>query len=265
MNSMKGKKGIVFGVANQRSIAWGIAQKLLEDGAEVAFSYYGERLKGSLEKLLATDYPGCKMFECDVSQETQVLEVAKTYAEQVGQCDFLVHSVAFADKTYLEGYFYDTPKDVFLQALDISAYSLVSLVRAFQPSMTLGSSVVALTYLGSEKVVQNYNVMGVAKAALESCVRYLSHDLGPQGIRVNAISAGPVNTLAARGISDFTSLLKIHRKVAPLRENTTIEDVGGAGYFLLSDLSKGVTGEIMYVDGGYNIMAVGPINSYNME
>jgi len=261
---VKGKKGIIFGVANNRSIAWGIARKLLDMGADVAFSYMGERVRGNLEKLLV-DYPGCKMYDCDVGDEAQVQSVADQYKADVGQCDFLVHAVAFADKSYLDGPFLPTPKDVFLQAMDISAYSLVSMTRAFEPMMVPGSSVLALTYLGSEKVVQNYNVMGVAKAALEASVRYLAYDLGPKGIRVNAISAGPVNTLAARGISDFTDLLKIHRRVAPLRENTTPEHAGGAGYFLLSDLSNGVTAEIMYVDGGYNTVAVGPIDSYNKD
>lgn len=262
---MKGKKGIIFGVANNRSIAWGIAKKLLDKGADVAFSYMGgDRIRANLEKLLV-DYPGCKLYECDASDEDQINSVAELYKNEVGQCDFLVHAVAFADKAYLDGPFLPTPKSVFLQAMDISAYSLVSMTRAFEPLMVKGSSVLALTYLGSEKVVQNYNVMGVAKAALESCVRYLAYDLGPKGIRVNAISAGPVNTLAARGISDFTDLLKIHRQMAPLRENTIPEHVGGAGYFLLSDLSFGVTSEIMYVDGGYNTIAVGPIEAYNKD
>lgn len=261
---MKGKKGIVFGVANNRSIAWGIAKKLLDMGADVAFSYMGERTRANIEKLLV-DYPGCKLYDCDVSDESQIQKVAEQYRAEVGQCDFLVHAVAFADKSYLDGMFLPTPKEVFLQAMDISAYSLVSMTRAFEPMMAPGSSVLALTYLGSEKVVHNYNVMGVAKAALEACVRYLAYDLGPKGIRVNAISAGPVNTLAARGISDFTDLLKIHRRVAPLRENTIPEQVGGAGYFLLSELSCGVTSEIMYVDGGYNTIAVGPIEAYNKD
>jgi len=262
--SMKGKKGIIFGVANDRSIAWGIAKKLMEEGAEVVFSYNGERLKRNLEKLLQ-NYQSSKLYDCDVSTEENILKVAEQYKAEVGQCDFLVHAIGFADKSYLEGAFLPTPKDVFLQAMDISAYSLVSLTRAFKPLMTKGSAVLALTYLGSEKVVQNYNVMGVAKAALEAIVRYLAYDLGPEGIRVNAISAGPVNTLAARGISDFTDLLKIHRKIAPLRENTTPEHVGGAAYFLLSDLSFGVTSEIMYVDGGYNTVTVGPISAYDKE
>lgn len=261
---MKGKKGIVFGVANQRSIAWGIAQKLLENGAEVAFSYFGDRLKGSLEKLLV-DYPSSKMYSCDAGDESQIQLVADQFKADYGSCDFVVHSIAFANKEYLEGDFIRTPKEVFLQAMDISAYTLVSISRAFQPMLNKGASILALTYLGSEKVVQNYNVMGVAKACLEASTRYLANDLGPHGIRVNAISAGPVNTLAARGISDFTNLLRIHRRVAPLRDNTTIEDVGGAGLFLLSDLSKGITGEIMYVDGGYNVVAVGNLEAYNLQ
>lgn len=261
---MKGKKGIIFGVANQRSIAWGIAQKLMEEGAEVAFSYYGDRIKQTLDKLLV-DHPDAKMYDCDASNEADILKVAEQYKADFGSCDFVVHSIAFADKSYLEGEFLRTPKEVFLQAMDISAYTLVSITRAFAPMYNQGASVLALTYLGSEKVVYNYNVMGVAKAALEACVRYLANDLGPKGVRVNAISAGPVNTLAARGISDFTNLLRLHRRVAPLRENTTPEHVGGAGLFLLSDLSFGMTGEIMYVDGGYNITSVGPLDAYNLK
>lgn len=261
---MKGKKGIIFGVANQRSIAWGIAQQLMDQGADVAFSYFGDRIKGSLEKLLS-DKPDAKLYDCDCSDESQIQQVADQFKADFGGCDFIVHSIAFADKSYLEGDFLPTPKHVFLQAMDISAYTLVSITRSFAPFLNPGASIVALTYLGSEKVVTNYNVMGVAKAALEACVRYLANDLGPKGVRVNAISAGPVNTLAARGISDFTSLLKIHRKVAPMRDNTTPEYAGGAGLFLLSDLSRGITGEIMYVDGGYNVMAVGPIEAYNMS
>ncbi|HSQ43304.1 MAG TPA: enoyl-ACP reductase [Fibrobacteraceae bacterium] len=260
---MNGKKGIVFGVANQRSIAWGIAQKLMENGAEVAFSYFGDRLKGTLEKLLA-DKPNAKLYDCDASDESQIQATAERFKADFGSCDFIVHSIAFADKTYLEGEFLPTPKQVFLQAIDISAYTLVAITRAFEPILNPGSSIVALTYLGSQRVVLNYNVMGVAKATLEACVRYLANDLGPKGIRVNAISAGPVNTLAARGISDFTHLLKIHRKVAPLRANTTPEQVGGAGLFLLSELAVGVTGEILYVDGGYNTMAVGAMDAYNL-
>ena len=262
--SMKGKKGIIFGVANDRSIAWGIAKKLLDDGAEVAFSYNGERLKRNLDKILQ-NHPGCKLYDCDVSNEENVLKVAEQYKAEVGQCDFLVHAIGFANKDYLKGAFLPTPKDVFLQAMDVSAYSLVSLTRAFKPSMAKGCSILALTYLGSEKVVQNYNVMGVAKAALEAIVRYLAYDLGKDGIRVNAISAGPVTTLAARGISDFTDLVKIHRKIAPLHETTTLEHIGGAAYFLLSELSSGVTSEIMYVDGGYNTVAVGPMAAYDKE
>jgi len=262
--SMKGKKGIIFGVANDHSIAWGIAKKLLEEGAEVAFSYNGERLKRNLDKILQ-NHPGCKLYDCDVSVEENVLKVAEQYKAEVGQCDFLVHAIGFANKDYLKGAFLPTPKDVFLQAMDVSAYSLVSLTRAFKPSMAKGCSILALTYLGSEKVVQNYNVMGVAKAALEAIVRYLAYDLGKDGIRVNAISAGPVTTLAARGISDFTDLVKIHRKIAPLHETTTLEHIGGAAYFLLSELSSGVTSEIMYVDGGYNTVAVGPMAAYDKE
>jgi enoyl-[acyl-carrier protein] reductase I len=236
----------------------------MENGAEVAFSYYGDRIKATLDKLLA-DKPEAKLYDCDCGDEAQIEKVADQFQADFGSCDFIVHSIAFADKSYLEGEFLPTPKSVFLQAIDISAYTLVSITRSFRPFLNPGASILAMSYLGAEKVVQNYNVMGVAKAALEACVRYLASDLGPHGIRVNAISAGPVNTLAARGISDFTHLLKIHRKVAPMRENTTPEHVGGAGLFLLSDLSCGVTGEIMYVDGGYNVTAVGSLDAYNLS
>jgi enoyl-[acyl-carrier protein] reductase I len=262
---MKGKKGIIFGVANKRSIAWGIARELLESGAEVAFAYFGERLRDGLEKLIA-EYPdsNCRLYECDASNDEQVEAVAKQFEGDYGKCDFLVHSIAFADKNALSGDFYTVKRDAFLQAIDVSAYTLVSITRAFVPLLNEGASVLALSYLGGVKVVKNYNTMGVAKATLEACVRYLASDLGSQKIRVNAISAGPVNTLAARGIPGFTNMLKVHRLVAPLGENTTADEVGKAGFFLLSPMSSGMTAEIMYVDGGYSQMGLAGMEAYNL-
>lgn len=263
---MKDKKGIVFGVANERSIAWGIAKELLKAGANVAFAYWGERSLKTLEKLTSV-YPdsNCKFYECDVSKDEEVKATQASYAADYEHCDFLVHSVAFAGKSALEGKFFDVTKEDFFNSIDVSAFSLVTLTKAFHPLMGEGTSIIALTYLGAVKTITNYNTMGVAKATLESCVRYLATDLGPEGIRVNAISAGPVNTLAARGISGFTKMLKVHRKIAPLRANTTADQVGKAGYFLLSPASYGMSAEIMYVDGGFHEVAMGPMDAYNMD
>jgi len=262
---MNGKKGIIFGVANQRSIAWGIAREMLENGAEVAFTYMAERLRPTLEKLVS-QYPNkIKLYECDATDEAQLEKVAAEYKEDFGQCDFLVHSIAYADKDSFAGHFYKTNKDVFMQAIDVSAYTLVSMTRAFESMMVEGSSIIALSYLGGVKVIQNYNMMGVAKSVLESCMRYLAHDLGPRGIRVNAISAGPVNTLAARGIPGFIQMLRAHRKIAPLRANTTADQVGKAGLYLLSDMGAGVSAEVLYVDGGYAQIGLGPMEAYNLE
>ena len=261
---MKGKKGVILGVANQRSIAWGIAQSLMDNGAEVAFTYLNERMKPGLEKLTA-DIEGVKTYECDAASDESINSCFQQIGEDMGKIDFVVHSIAFSKKEELGQPFVDTSRDGFALAGDISAYSLIAISKAALPVLNEGASIVALTYLGSEKIVTNYNVMGVAKAALEASVRYLANDLGPKGIRVNAISAGPVKTLAARGISDFSKLLKIHEKTAPLRHNTTIEEVGDAAMFLCSSLSRGMAGEIMYVDGGYNQIAVGPLEIYNCD
>jgi enoyl-[acyl-carrier protein] reductase I len=263
---MKGKKGIVFGVANQRSIAWGIAKELLDAGADVAFAFLGERTKPVLQKLVA-DYADrdCKFYECDASDEAQLQSIKEQYEQDYGQCDFLVHSIAYADKDCLGGKFFDVTKESFLRSIDISAYSLVAMCRIFYPLMKPGSTILALSFLGAVRVIQNYNTMGVSKAALEACLRYMANDLGPVGIRVNAISAGPVNTLAARGISKFTDMLKVHRNIAPMRDNTTNSQVGKSALYLLSDMSQGVTGEIHYVDGGFAMVALGNFEGYNLQ
>lgn len=261
---MKGKKGVVLGVANQRSIAWGITQSLLKQGADVALTCLNDRNRRSVEKLLV-DYPEVPVYECDVTKPETIEATFASLKEKYGEIDFMVHCLAFADKADLDGGFINTSLDGFNLANDISAYSLVSLTKAAQPLMTNGGSIVALTYLGAEKIVTNYNVMGVAKAALECSVRYLANDIGEQGIRVNAISAGPIKTLAAKGISNFGRMLKIHEKVAPLRRITTQEEVGDVAMFLCSELSRGITAEIMYVDGGFNSVGLGPINAYNLD
>jgi enoyl-[acyl-carrier protein] reductase I len=261
---MKGKKGVVLGVANQRSIAWGITQSLLSHGAEVAVTCLNEKNRQTLEKMLE-DHPEVPILECDVTKPETIESTFAALSEKYGKIDFMVHCLAFADKTDLDGGFINTSLDGFNLANDVSAYSLVSLSRAARPLMSEGGSIVALTYLGAEKIVTNYNVMGVAKAALECSVRYLANDLGGEGIRVNAISAGPIKTLAARGISNFSRMLKIQEKVAPLKRANTIEEIGDVAMFLCSDLSRGISAEIMYVDGGFNAVGLGPINAYNLD
>jgi len=255
---LKGKKGLVFGVANKRSIAWGISKAVSAHGAQLAFAYQGERLKEGVEELAKT-LPGTSpLYSCDVTKEEDVKSVFEQVGKDFGSLDFLVHCIAFAKKEDLAGRIVDTSRDGFLLAHDISSYSLITLVRGAEPLFEKagGGSVVALTYLGSDKVVTNYNVMGMAKASLESGVRYLASDLGKKNIRVNGLSAGPVNTLAARGISGFTTMLENHRNRAPLGRNVELEEVGNAAFFLLSPLSSGITGEILYVDCGYRVMGV---------
>ena len=261
---MAGKKGIILGVANHRSIAWGIAKSLRAQGAEVAFSYLNERMKGGVEKL-TSEIPDVKLYECDVTKPETIEATFKGLEKDFGKIDFVVHSLAFANKEELDGEFVNTSPEGFALANDISAFSLVTITKAAMPIFNEGASVVALSYLGADKIVTNYNVMGVAKAALEASVRYLANDLGPKGFRVNAISAGPVKTLAAKGISSFSKLLKIHEQMAPLRHNTTIEEVGDTGMFLCSSLSRGITAEVIYVDGGYRQVAVGPLTAYNFD
>ncbi|HVS32520.1 MAG TPA: enoyl-ACP reductase [Thermoanaerobaculia bacterium] len=254
---LEGKTGIIFGVANKRSIAWAIAQALSREGMRLAFTYQGERLKESVEEL-SSRLEGSLLLPCDVTNDGEIDTVFRGVGESFGKLDAVVHAVAFAPREDLENEFVKTSRDGFRLAHDISAYSLVALTRAAAPLMEKagGGSVLALTYYGAEKAVEGYNVMGVAKASLESSVRYLAANLGPKAIRVNAISAGPVNTLAARGIKGFTGMLKHHAEKAPLRRNVELEEVGNAALFLVSSLSSGITGEVMFVDCGYNIVGL---------
>ncbi len=252
---MAGKKGLIMGLANDKSLAWGIAQKLHEQGAELAFSYQGEALKkrvGPLAEQVGSDF----LIECDVSDMDAMDAAFAEIAAKWGKLDFLVHAIGFSDKNELRGKYVDTSLDNFLMTMNISAYSLVAAARRAAPLMKEGGSIVTLTYYGAEKVVPHYNVMGVAKAALETSVQYLANDLGPDNIRVNAISAGPIKTLAASGIGDFRYILKWNEYNAPLRRNVTIEDVGGAGLYFCSDLSSGVTGETHHVDAGYHVVGM---------
>ena len=257
MALLDGRHGIVLGVANKRSIAWAIAQSLAGAGMRLAFTYQGDRLKENVEELAAA-LPGSRVYPCDVSSDADIEAVFASVSRDFGALDTLVHSVAFAQREDLEGEFVATSREGFRIAHDISAYSLVAVTRAAAPLLEKSEigSVLAMTYFGSEKVAAGYNVMGVAKASLESSVRYLAANLGPRGIRVNAISAGPVNTLAARGIKGFTGMLKHHAEVAPLKRNVELREVGDAALFLASSMASGITGEVLFVDCGYNIMAV---------
>jgi len=250
---LTGKTGVVFGVANHRSLAWSIAQQLHAAGARLAFSYAGERLKDKVESLTAT-LSDSFVFDCDVTRDEDVTRVFRGLAERFPRLDYLVHSVAFANKEDLEGEFLNTSRAGFHLAMDISAYSLVRLAKEAVPLMPQGGGIITLTYNASQRVVPSYNVMGSAKAALEHEVRQLAYELGPKKIRVNAISAGPVNTLSARGISGFTDMLHMAREKAPLRRGIEPDEVGRAALFLLSDMASGITGEVLYVDAGYNIM-----------
>jgi enoyl-[acyl-carrier protein] reductase I len=257
MGMLDGKTGIVFGVANKRSIAWAIAQALAREGMQLAFTYQGERLKDNVDELTSA-IPNAVVMPCDVTKDEEIDAVFRQFGEKFGRLDALLHSVAFAPKEELEGEFINTSRDGFRVSHDISAYSLVALSRAAMPLFETsgGGSILALTYLGATKAVEGYNVMGVAKASLESSVRYLAANLGPKNIRVNALSAGPVNTLAARGIKGFTTMLKHHSERAPLRRNVELNEIGNAGLFLLSPMSSGITGETMFVDCGYNIVGL---------
>jgi len=257
MKLLDGKTGIIFGVANKRSIAWAIAQSLSAAGMRLAFTYQGDRLKENVEELAGT-LPGSLLYPCDVTSDTEIAGVFTALGRETGALDVLVHSVAFAQREDLEGAFSKTSREGFRVAHDISAYSLVGLTRAALPLLEKSgqASVLAMTYYGAEKVATGYNVMGVAKASLEATIRYLAADVGARGIRVNAISAGPVNTLAARGIRGFTEILKHHAEKAPLKRNVELREVGDTALFLASTLSSGITGEVIYVDCGYHIMAV---------
>ena len=252
---LAGKKGLIIGVANKHSIAWAIAQSTANQGAQLLFNYQGERLKQNVEELAAT-VSGGKAFPCDVGNDAEIASLMQQVQKEFGQIDFLVHSLAFAPREELAGEFVNTTREGFATALDVSTYSLVAVTRAALPLMPQGGSIVTLTYLGAERVVPHYNVMGVAKAALECAVRYLAHDLGPKNIRVNAISAGPIKTLAARGVSGITKMVDHHKEFAPLRRATEQGEVGDTALFLISQLSRGITGEVIYVDEGYNIMGL---------
>jgi enoyl-[acyl-carrier protein] reductase I len=252
---LEGKKGLIVGVANKRSIAWGIAEALAREGCRLAFNYQGERLEENVRSL-AGELPGSLVLPMDVTADDQIDALFDRIRTEFGRLDLLIHCVAFAPKTDLEGEFLNTSRDGFRTTLDISAYSLVALARRAAPLMDQGGSIVALTYLGSEKVVPGYNVMGVAKAALEASVRYLAHDLGKRNIRVNGISSGPISTLAARGVPGFVKMLQIVRERSPLPRNTEPAEVGDAAMFLCSNLSRGITGEILYVDNGYHVMGM---------
>jgi len=257
INSVKGKNFIVMGVANKRSIAWGIAQALHEAGANLIFTYQGERIKRELDKLLEkTEDINPLLIECDVTKDESIEEAFKAIGEQYPVIHGVAHCVAFAKEEDLKGEFVDTSRDGYLLAHNISAYSLVAVSQAVKPLMTEGGSIVTMTYLGGERVVQNYNVMGVAKASLDASVRYLANDLGKEGIRVNAVSAGPIKTLAAKGIGNFTSILKQIEEKAPLRRTVNQEDVGNTALFLFSHLANGITGEIIHVDSGYHILGI---------
>lgn len=252
---MKGMRGLIVGVANKRSIAWAIARKCADHGAQLALSYQNERL-GENVKELAQELENPLLLPLDVSDDDQIKTAFGILGEQWGQLDFLVHAVAYAPRQALEGDFVSTSREDFRIAQDISVYSLPALAQAAKPLMTAGGSIIALSYLGGSRVMTNYNVMGVAKAALESSVRYLASDLGPLGIRVNALSAGPLKTLASAGIGSFSTILSHHKKHAPLRKLVELEEVADGALFLLSPMGRGVTGQTIYVDGGYSIMAI---------
>jgi enoyl-[acyl-carrier protein] reductase I len=256
MSSLAGKLGIVFGVANKRSIAWAIAQAWHKAGAKLAFTYQGERLKENVEELAGTFGADTLILPCDVTRDEEIANVFKTVTEKFGKLHLLLHSVAFAPKEALEGEFVNTTREAFRVAHDVSAYSLVALARAAAPLMTDGGSLIAMSYYGAVKVISHYNVMGVAKASLEASTRYLAYDLGPKKIRVNCISAGPMNTLAARGIAGFTDILKHYEARAPLKRNVLPEELGATGLFLASDGAAAITGQVMYVDAGYEIMGM---------
>jgi enoyl-[acyl-carrier protein] reductase I len=255
MGRMDGRGGVILGVANERSIAWGIARALHREGARLVLTYAGEAIEKRVRPL-AAEVGGALVLPCDVAEDAQIAGAMAQAAEHLSGIDFLVHSVAYAEKEDLKSPLLATTRRNFLRSLDISAYSLVGLCREAAPHLKPGAAVVALTFYGAEKVMPNYNVMGVAKAALEASVRYLAQDLGPRGVRINALSAGPIKTLAASGIGDFRDIQRTAAERAPLRRNVDIDEVGDAALYLLSDLARGVTGAVHYVDAGYHVIGM---------
>jgi enoyl-[acyl-carrier protein] reductase I len=252
---IQGKRGLIMGVANDRSLGWGVAEACAAQGAELAFTFQGEALERRVRPLAAS-VGSDLVFPCDVTDEASIDAAFKMLQKRWDGIDFLVHSIAYADKAYLRGRYVDTPRSAFLQAMDISCYSFMAVCQRALPMMRRGGSLLTMTYMGAEKWVPHYNAMGVAKAALEASVRYMAADLGADGIRVNAISAGPIKTLAASGIGDFRYILRWNQLNSPMQRNVTIEEVGGAGVYLLSDLASGVTGEVHHVDCGYHIVGM---------
>lgn len=252
---MKGKRGLIMGVANKMSLAWGISSALADAGAELAFSFQGDALEKRVRPLAAS-VGSDLVIPCDVSDQASIDALFAVLKKEWGTFDFLVHAIGFSDKNELRGRYLDTSRDNFLMTMDISCYSFTAVAHAAEPMMNDGGSLLTLTYYGAEKVMPHYNVMGVAKAALEASVKYLARDMGDNNLRVNAISAGPIKTLAASGIGDFRYILKWNELNSPLRRNVTIEDVGKAGLYLLSDLSSGVTGEVHHVDAGYHVVGM---------
>jgi len=257
---MRGKRGLIMGVANNRSIAWGIARACRDHGADLAFTYQGDALKKRVEPL-AEEVDGLVAGQCDVTDPASVDAVFANVKSAWGSLDFLVHAIAFSDKDQLDGRYVDTTEDNFIKTMVVSCYSFTALAQRAEKLMTNGGSLLTMTYYGAEKWMPHYNVMGLAKAALESSVRYLAADLGAKNIRVNAISAGPLKTLAASGIGDFRYILKWNQYNSPLKRNVTIEDVGGAGVYLLSDLSSGVSGEVHHVDCGYHVVGMKAVDA----
>lgn len=260
MSLMAGKKGVIMGVANERSLAWGIAKKLHEEGAEMVFSYQSEALYKRV-KPLADSLGNVPLVDCDVTSEGSLETLFRICKEKFTKIDFIVHAIAFSDRNELDGKYMNTSRDNFLKTMDISCYSLTSVCRHAYEMLSDGASILTLTYLGAERAMPNYNVMGVAKAALEASIKYLAVDLGDRGIRINALSAGPVRTLASAGIGNFKYILKWNQYNAPLKRNTTLEDVGGTGVYLLSDLGSGVTGEVVHVDSGYHVVGMKAVDA----
>ena len=258
MSDVAGRTGLIVGVANKRSLAWGVAQAAAGGGARLVLTYQNERLRENVEELAATLDTAPLLLSCDVSRDDEIAAMCAAVGDQVGGLDFVLHGAAYAPREALSAPFVETTREAFQMALDISAYSLVALARGTMPLLQMngGGSIVTLSYLGAQRVFPNYNVMGVAKAALEASVRYLASDLGPQNIRVNAISAGPVKTLAASGIAGFSGILQVYRDRAPLRRNTEPADVAETALFLLSDAGRGITGDVIMVDGGYHAMGM---------